>query len=126
MIAPDGLRAWVPSKQDNIARGTLRDGNNLTFENTVRSVTSLIDLTTNTEESRHGSTTTTVGLPPRPALTAPATISSWRWRAAEVVVIDAYACGGALPHQRRPRSPRVGALCRRQPPLRPELYGPHS
>ncbi len=49
VIAPDGLHAWVPSKQDNIERGTLRDGNNLTFETTVRSISSLIDLTTNTE-----------------------------------------------------------------------------
>ncbi len=49
VIAPDGLNAWVPSKQDNIGRGTLRDGNNLTFETTVRSISSLIDLTTNSE-----------------------------------------------------------------------------
>ena len=26
VISPDGTQAWVPSKQDNIARGTLRDG----------------------------------------------------------------------------------------------------
>jgi len=49
VVAPDGLSAWVPSKQDNIVRGTLRDGRNLTFESTVRSITSFIDLTTNTE-----------------------------------------------------------------------------
>ena len=44
VIAPDGRSAWVPSKQDNVKRGTLRDGQNLTFENTVRAVTSRIDL----------------------------------------------------------------------------------
>ena len=25
-ISPDGTQAWVPSKQDNIQRGALRDG----------------------------------------------------------------------------------------------------
>ena len=50
VIAPDGLRAWLPSKQDNIFRGLLRDGNGLTFENTVRSITSRIDLLTGVEE----------------------------------------------------------------------------
>ena len=50
VISPDGLNAWTPSKQDNLLRGTLRETRNLTFESTVRSVTSLINLTTNTEE----------------------------------------------------------------------------
>ncbi|MDB5895616.1 MAG: hypothetical protein JWQ88_3147, partial [Rhodoferax sp.] len=49
-ISPDGRSAWVPSKQDNVRRGTLRDGLNLTFENTVRAISSRIDLTTGTEE----------------------------------------------------------------------------
>lgn len=44
VLSPDGLSAWVPSKQDNIARGSLRDGRNLTFESTVRSISSRIDL----------------------------------------------------------------------------------
>jgi hypothetical protein len=39
----------VPSKQDNIARGTLRDGRNLDFQNTVRAISSRIDLATNSE-----------------------------------------------------------------------------
>ncbi|MBI2731902.1 MAG: DUF1929 domain-containing protein [Aquabacterium sp.] len=43
-ISPDGQTAWVPSKQDNIKRGTLRDGNNLEFKHTVRSVSSRIDM----------------------------------------------------------------------------------
>ncbi len=50
VISPDGASAWVPSKQDNIKRGTLRDGNNLDFQNTVRAVTSRIDLASLTEE----------------------------------------------------------------------------
>ncbi|HUD32451.1 MAG TPA: discoidin domain-containing protein, partial [Variovorax sp.] len=43
-IAPDGLSAWVPSKQDNLQRGRLRDGLDLNFENTVRAIDSRIAL----------------------------------------------------------------------------------
>jgi YVTN family beta-propeller protein len=45
VISPDGLTAWVPSKQDNIKRGMLRDGSQLTHDQTVRSVASRIVLT---------------------------------------------------------------------------------
>jgi YVTN family beta-propeller protein len=45
VIAPDGRSAWVPSKQDNIRRGTLRNGQGLDFQNTVRAISSRIDLT---------------------------------------------------------------------------------
>jgi YVTN family beta-propeller protein len=45
-IAPDGRSAWVPSKQDNVMRGALRDGNALDFQNTVRAISSLVDLGT--------------------------------------------------------------------------------
>jgi YVTN family beta-propeller protein len=48
-IQPDGKRAWIPSKKDNTLRGTFRDGNPLTFESTVRTIVSQIDLTTNLE-----------------------------------------------------------------------------
>ena len=50
-ISPDGQSAWVPSKQDNIKRGRLRNGQNLDFQNTVRAVSSRIDLATLTEDS---------------------------------------------------------------------------
>lgn len=43
-ISPDGKTAWVPSKQDNILRGKMRDNLDLDFENTVRAVASRIDL----------------------------------------------------------------------------------
>ncbi len=43
-ISPDGRTAWVPSKQDNVKRGTLRNGLNLNFQNTVRAISSRIDL----------------------------------------------------------------------------------
>jgi YVTN family beta-propeller protein len=45
-IAPDGRSAWVPGKQDNVRRGTLRNGLNLDFQNTVRAISSRIDLAT--------------------------------------------------------------------------------
>lgn len=45
VISPDNLSAWVPSKQDNIKRGILRDGNELTHDQTIRSIASRIPLT---------------------------------------------------------------------------------
>ncbi|MFO1327800.1 MAG: AbfB domain-containing protein [Rubrivivax sp.] len=45
-IAPDGSFAWVPSKQDNVKRGGLRDGLALNFQNTVRAISSRIELGT--------------------------------------------------------------------------------
>ncbi|WP_447971273.1 putative Ig domain-containing protein [Nitrospira sp. M1] len=50
VIAPDGSMAWVPSKQDNILRGVLRDGNDLNFEHTVRAISSRLDLSTDRED----------------------------------------------------------------------------
>jgi YVTN family beta-propeller protein len=49
-ISPDGKSAWVPSKQDNLMRGVLRDGLQLDFQNTVRAISSRIDLSTQTED----------------------------------------------------------------------------
>ncbi|QTN31875.1 Ig-like domain-containing protein [Akkermansiaceae bacterium] len=48
-ISPDGTRASVVSKQDNIQRGTFFGVGDLTHETTVRSVISFIDLTANAE-----------------------------------------------------------------------------
>jgi YVTN family beta-propeller protein len=50
VISPDGSAAWVPSKQDNIARGKLRNNLDLNFQNTVRAISSRIDLAGNTED----------------------------------------------------------------------------
>jgi len=50
VISPDGLSAWVPSKQDNITRGALRNGLSLDFQNTVRAISSRIDLGTMSED----------------------------------------------------------------------------
>jgi DNA-binding beta-propeller fold protein YncE len=48
-ISPDGSRAWIPSKKDNIFRGQLRDSQPLNFESTVRAIVSQIDLNANQE-----------------------------------------------------------------------------
>ena len=49
-ITPDGLSAWVPSKQDNIKRGVLRSGTQLTHDMTVRAIASRIALSTASED----------------------------------------------------------------------------
>lgn len=50
VISPDGASAWVPSKQDNIMRGALRSGLSLDFQNTVRAISSRIDVGTLSED----------------------------------------------------------------------------
>jgi len=50
VISPDGTQALVPSKQDNLQRGTLRNGLNLNFQNTVRAVTSRVLTGTGSED----------------------------------------------------------------------------
>lgn len=45
-ISPDGSEAWVPCKKDNTARGVFRDGQKLTFDNTVRTIVARIDMNT--------------------------------------------------------------------------------
>jgi mono/diheme cytochrome c family protein len=51
-ISPDGQSAWVPSKQDNVKRGVLRDvlGLGLNFQNTVRAISSRLDLVAGAED----------------------------------------------------------------------------
>ncbi len=49
VIAPNGLTAWVPSKQDNILSGSLRGKEGMTFDQTVRAITSKVDLNNGTE-----------------------------------------------------------------------------
>jgi mono/diheme cytochrome c family protein/cytochrome c553 len=50
-ISPDGTTAWVPSKLDNVRRGALRNGLALNFQNTVRAVSSVIDMTSVAESA---------------------------------------------------------------------------
>ena len=47
-ISPDGSVALVPSKKDNIGRGTKRDGLSLNFQNTVRAIVSRLSLSSGT------------------------------------------------------------------------------
>jgi hypothetical protein len=52
VISPDGLRAWVPSKKDNVQRGTKtpeRDGRLPSSEITYRAIVSSLDLTSKTK-----------------------------------------------------------------------------
>lgn len=49
-ISPDGRSAWLPSKQDNVKRGMGRDGQALNFQNTVRAISSRIDLASGSED----------------------------------------------------------------------------
>ena len=49
VISPDGASAIVPSKKDNVLRGGARDGLALTFETSVRTIVSRLDLTSNVE-----------------------------------------------------------------------------
>lgn len=48
-ISPDGQSAWIPSKQDNIKRGTLRNGIGLNHDQTLRAIASRINLATQAE-----------------------------------------------------------------------------
>ena len=48
-ISPDGRLGFVPSKQDNLTRGLLRNGEPLDVDNTVRSISSYIDFGTGLE-----------------------------------------------------------------------------
>ncbi|MGL4400168.1 MAG: putative Ig domain-containing protein [Luteolibacter sp.] len=50
VITPDGLSAWIPSKQDNIKRGILRDGQPLTHDSAVRPIASRVNLSTLAED----------------------------------------------------------------------------
>jgi MYXO-CTERM domain-containing protein len=45
-LTPDGRQAWIPGKKDNILRGKLRDGQDLTHDTIVRPLTAIIDLAT--------------------------------------------------------------------------------
>ncbi|GER18738.1 RICIN domain-containing protein [Variovorax boronicumulans] len=44
VISPDGSRAVLPSKKDNIVRGRFRDGKDLPHDQTVRSILSQVNL----------------------------------------------------------------------------------
>ena len=43
-LTPDGRQAWIPGKKDNIARGKLRDGRDITHDTTVRPLAAIVDI----------------------------------------------------------------------------------
>ncbi len=47
VISPDGSQAYVPGKQDNVKRGSLRNNLPLNFQNTVRAISSRVVLGSN-------------------------------------------------------------------------------
>lgn len=49
-LSPDGQSLFIPSKKDNIERGTARDGIPLNFESSVRTILSRIDLSAGQED----------------------------------------------------------------------------
>ncbi len=53
VISPDGETAWIPSKKDNTQRGLASDGLIPTFENTVRTIASQINMLSNKEIIAH-------------------------------------------------------------------------
>ena len=79
-ISPDGSQAWVPSKQDNIKRGALRDGTGLNFQNTVRAVSSRIVLATNQEDLTKRIDHDNASVASAAASTGVVSTCSWRWR----------------------------------------------
>ena len=42
-LTPDGRQAWIPGKKDNIVRGRLRDGQDVTHDTTVRPLAAIVD-----------------------------------------------------------------------------------
>ncbi|MEQ8660204.1 MAG: hypothetical protein RLW62_05255, partial [Gammaproteobacteria bacterium] len=48
-LSPDGRRAWVTAKKDNVTRGLYRSGSDLTQDNTVRAMITQIDLASASE-----------------------------------------------------------------------------
>ncbi len=126
-LSPDGATAWVPSKQDNVLRGTLRNGSNLNFQNTVRAITSRIDLATGVEDlaSRvdldNASLASAAVFDPFGNYLFVALETS-----REVAVVDAQRLVRDLPLQRRPRAAGPGRFERRAPALRQQLHGSHG
>ena len=94
VISPDGTQAWVPSKQDNIERGALRDGTELNFQNTVRAISSRIDLAAGSEDAAaridhdNASVASAVAFDPRGVYLFVALETS-----REVAVVDAHGRG---------------------------------
>ena len=126
-ISPDGTQAFVPSKQDNIARGTLRDGLALNFQNTVRAISSRIDLAAQVEDlparidHDNASLASAAVFDPLGVYLFVALETS-----REVAVLDAHRRNADHAHRRRPRAAGAGGVGRRPHAVRAQLHGPHG
>lgn len=49
-ISPDGEQLWIGARKSNTARGLQRDGQQLTFDSTVRSILATVDLASGQEQ----------------------------------------------------------------------------
>ena len=127
-ISPDGRSAWVPSKQDNVKRGTRRDGQPLNFQNTVRAISSRIDLDRRQRGLRAAHRPRQRRRGERNASSTAS--ASMRFVALEtsrqVAVIDAHR-GYEIFRFAVGRAPQGLALsAERQPAVRQQLHGPHG
>ena len=125
---PTARSAWVPSKQDNIKRGTLRDGQQPQLpEHGARDQLAHRPGAAGRGSRARASTTTTPAWPAPPSSTRPAPTCSSRCETSR-------AGGGGRPRQpqrdlplrRRPRAAGPGGLGRRPAPVRQQLHGPHA
>ena len=126
VISPDGASAWVPSKKDNVKRGSLRSGVNLNHQNTVRAISSRIDLGSDSEvfaarmDHDNASLASAGAFDPYGVFLFVALETS-----REVAVVDAQQSCGVLPYRRRPRAAGPGGFAGRPPALREQLHGSH-
>jgi DNA-binding beta-propeller fold protein YncE len=57
-LTPDGRQAWIPGKKDNIVRGKLRDGRDITHDTTVRPLAAIVDTQSRRRSTPAGSIST--------------------------------------------------------------------
>ncbi len=123
-LSPDGQSAWVPSKQDNIQRGMLRDGRGLDFQSTVRAIGSRIDLAGGTEDYAARLDFDNSGVASAAAV-RPVGRVHVRRTGVEPPGRDRQRVRrlADLPHRRGSRAARPGAVGRRSDALRQQLHG---
>ena len=125
-ISPDGTQAWVPSKQDNVARGTLRDGRNIDFQNTVRAVSSRIDIAGGIEDLAaridhdNSGLASAVAYDPLGVYMFVALETS-----REIAVVDAHSRWEVFRFDAAPRAARSRGCTGRLEAVRQQLHGSH-
>jgi hypothetical protein len=124
VISPDGTRAVLPSKKDNIVRGKFRDGNNLVHDQTVRSILSQVDLQQAAEKFDE-QIDFDDRAPARAALFSPAGdyLFVAQMEGNRVAIVDSYTPLGARRDQREQRAARAVPGRGAQAPVRQQLPG---